>query len=192
MLELIGTLTGIFTSVIALAVSVWVFKGEKQLSINSVRPLLNAFYGSHKDNVYVRIGNYGMGPAIIEEVKFYSCNCEDGSRDRDIEDPSLAHYVLGKARQEGVDIGPFFDYVPIDALEQRAIAPDGELFLVKYRSRDPEKCDFVKRALADVRLKITYRDIFKRLQEDVCVRDCSPLGCITCDNEDEPDLCQEY
>ena len=185
MLDLIGTLTGIFTSVIALAVSVVVFRSEKKLTVNSVRPLLNAFCGSHKDNVYVRIGNYGMGPAIVDSVEFTSC---DG--DEEIDD-SLAHYVWRKAQEDGVEIGPFYDFIPVDALVGRAVAPDGELFLVQYRSRNPELCDYVKRVLASVSVKIRYSDIFENKQDHVCVRDCSMLGCSTCE-DDGPDLHHEF
>lgn len=185
MLELIGTLTSIFTSVIALAVSVVVFRSEKKLTVNSVRPLLNAFCGSHKDNVYVRIGNYGMGPAIVSDVKFETC---DG---RNIDTDSLAHYVYDKAKADGKDIGPFYDYIPVSALIGRAVAPDGELFLVQYRSHDPELCDYVKRALADIAIVIRYKDIFENLQDHVCRRDCSWLGCNTCE-DDGPDLHHEF
>lgn len=184
MVELIGTLTGIFTSVVALGVSVWVFRSEKQLSMNSVRPWLNAFCGSHRNVVYVRIGNYGMGPAIIKEVHFESC---DGT-EYDFE--SLAHHVLNKAKAAGVDVGTFYDYIPKDALLERAVAPEGNLFLIEYRSEDPARCDFVKQALADVAIKIRYADIFGNLMEETCERDCGWLGCHTCE-DDGPDLSQD-
>lgn len=182
-INLIGTLTGIFTSVIALIVSVVVFNSEKKLNMNSVKPLLNAFCGSHQTETYVRIGNYRMGPAILEDVTFLTC---DGDV---INTPSLAHYVYEEARKAGVEIGCFADFVPVTSLKKRAVAPEGNLFFVQYRSTDPKKVDFVKETLSKIRVEIRYRDVFDNLQDKPCVLDCSWLENST--NEiDGPTLCQ--
>ena len=45
----------------------------KEQNKNSVRPILNVSVGDYEDNIYVRLHNNGVGPAIITRIQ---CNVD--------------------------------------------------------------------------------------------------------------------
>lgn len=150
-------------SIVALVVSIVVYASQKKVSINSVKPLLCIFCGSHQDQVYIRLANYGSGPAIIDGIEVRTVGGEV------VSDESLAHYVHRKL--EGVDIGPFQDFVVIKELSGRAVAPNGGFEFIRYCSADVDVCSKVKEALGQLAIKVQYSDIFGHKQTP-CDQEC--------------------
>lgn len=173
-IDSISTITGILTSVLALAVSVMVFLSEKNLTINSLKPLLNCLSGKSKTRVYVRLCNFGEGPAVIKNIVLIDnenrrIKSPDGERYR-----SLAHFLNARAKEQGIDLGTYSDFIPLDSLLDRAIpAGDpkecGNLYLVDYCSDDKEKIDFVRKTLSSVNVAVEYDDVFGNRQKQPCV-----------------------
>lgn len=69
--DILFTAASILISIVAVFISVQTFRSQKEQNKNSVRPILNVSVGDYEDNIYVRLHNNGVGPAIITRIQ---CN----------------------------------------------------------------------------------------------------------------------
>ena len=79
-----------------------------------------------------------------------------------------------------------YDFIPIDGLEGRALTNESgddknNLFLMDFRDADQAKCDFVRRCMTEVKVRVEYTDIYEKVN-DVCESNTGRLHEL-----DEPD-----
>jgi hypothetical protein len=67
--EILLSLCTLVLSLCAVIISILTARSQKTHNKNSVRPLLGIVVGDYEDDLYVRIDNNGVGPAIITNIK---------------------------------------------------------------------------------------------------------------------------
>lgn len=147
----------ILTSIVAVIISITTYKSQVEHNKNSVRPIIDIIFGDYEDDIYVRIDNNGVGPAIIKGVL-----CLNGQKKAD----SLIKLIPQKARlttpycDESIKLSPFSDFV--ENISGRTLAPGGHITLLQLSNPDPKKRTILRYILKDIALQVEYTDIYKK------------------------------
>ena len=83
-------------SAAAVVISLTTYWSQKEHNKNSVRPILNITFGDYENDLYIRVDNNGVGPAIVAGV---TCTCCHFS------EPKSADSLIGLMPYPGRDAG---------------------------------------------------------------------------------------
>ena len=67
--EIIIAFCAILTSVVSIILTIQTLKTQKQHNLKSVKPIGYIISGNYENDIYIAIGNNGIGPLIIKEFK---------------------------------------------------------------------------------------------------------------------------
>lgn len=149
----------IIISTVAVFISIITYKSQKKHNKNSVRPILNVILGDYEDNLYVRIDNNGVGPAIVSSI-----NCICNYFDEPISANSLSGILPFKAIIKGafkktVDMHIVTDFV--EDIAGRTISPGGHIMLLQIENPSMEQLLVFRNLLNKCHIEVEYTDIYE-------------------------------
>ena len=154
--------TSIFSlvlSVVAIIISINTYRSQKEHNKNSVRPILNIVLGDYEDDLYVRVDNNGVGPAIVS-----SMNCVCSYFDELMSANSLVDLIPYEATVQGKNSGAtanmhsFTDFV--EDITGRTIPPGGSITLLRIENPKREQLLAFRNLLKKCSVEIGYTDIY--------------------------------
>ena len=149
----------LFISVVAVIISINTYRSQKEHNKNSVRPILNIVLGDYEDDLYVRIDNNGVGPAIVSGIH---CTCS--YFDDLLSANSLVELIPYKATVKGegsgrtADMHTFTDFV--EDITGRTIPPGGHITLLRIAEPKEAQLLAFRNLLSKCRVEIKYTDIY--------------------------------
>lgn len=164
----------IVLSVVAIVISIITFRSQKEHNKNSVRPILNIVFGDYEDDIYVRIDNNGVGPAIIKKIECSYCTEVSKVTENSLVD-LISHW---KSAQENADyLSETLDYFTdfVENIKDRAIAPGHKIVLLQLTDPAYGQRIELRRFLKEVNVKISYTDIYNSKPWN-CSRDADFFG----------------
>lgn len=177
--DILFTAASILISIVAVFISIQTFRSQKEQNKNSVRPILNVSVGDYEDNIYVRLQNNGVGPAIITHIQ---CNVNgknpriigpnDGSLISNI--PLMAYFKDG-SKVTNVPLNQYLTFASGEAMENRALAPGDSITLIQVENPDELKKTALRYWLKDCTVSFEYMDIYGNAQKP-CVRKLDYFG----------------
>ncbi len=154
-LQLSISVSSIITSVIAIVISITTYKSQVRHNKNSVKPILNIICGDYENDIYVRIDNYGVGPAIIKRVL-----CSNGKDN----DSCLYHLIPEKARvktqysDSTVKLTALTHFV--EDITDRTIALQKSIVLLQQVDPDSKIRVALRTVLEKITIQVEYTDIY--------------------------------
>ena len=177
--DILFTAASILISIVAVFISVQTFRSQKEQNKNSVCPILNVSVGDYEDNIYVRLHNNGVGPAIITRIQ---CNVDgnncrligsnDGSLVSNI--PLMAYFKDG-SKVIDIPLNQYLTFASGEAMENRALAPGDSITLIQVENPDGLKKTALRYWLKDCTVSFEYMDIYGNAQKP-CVRKLDYFG----------------
>lgn len=158
-IDVIISVCSLLISVIAGIISINTYRSQKEHNKNSVRPILNIVLGDYEDDLYVRVDNNGVGPAIVSSIH---CTCS--YFDELLSANSLVELIPYKATVQGersgstADMHSFTDFV--EDITGRTIPPGGHITLL--RIAEPKRVQLLafRNLLSKCCVEIEYTDIY--------------------------------
>jgi hypothetical protein len=153
--DLVGAITGIFAlfvSAYSIILSVRNMKAQRIHDRKSVMPIADIGVGDYESRLSVRLHNRGIGPMLIDRFLVSEC----GS----IEEPKSSVIDCMPDLPSGILWRNF-----VKKIEGSALSPDKEMTLLLLEG-DADHSQFVKardtvrRALSNLRIEVTYRNIY--------------------------------
>lgn len=146
-------------SAAAVAISLTTYQSQKEHNKNSVRPILNVIFGDYENDLYIRVDNNGVGPAIVAEV---TCTCcqfsESKSADSLIGLMPYKAVMPGMNRDISVNMSAFTDFV--EDIVGRTIAPGGRITLLRIKGPTRLQLWAFRNFLRDCCVEVQYTDIY--------------------------------
>ncbi len=146
-------------SVVAIIISINTYRSQKEHNKNSVRPILNIVLGDYEDDLYVRVDNNGVGPAIVSSI-----NCTCSYFHELMSANSLVDLIPYKATVQGKNSGAtanmhsFTDFV--EDITGRTIPPGGSITLLRIENPKREQLLAFRNLLKKCSVEIGYTDIY--------------------------------
>ena len=172
--EIILSLCTVVLSLCAVIISILTARSQKTHNMNSVRPLLGIVVGDYEDDLYVRIDNNGVGPAIITNIKCcatYNVTCKEGKSLVELL-PVVMRVKCGNTT-ELLDLTKFTDFV--EDITNRVIPVGGSITLVRLARPSEMKKQALRYALSKCRVEVSYSDIYDSKPWS-CTRDLDFFG----------------
>lgn len=147
--------SSILTSIIAIIISITTYKSQVRHNRNSVKPILDIVLGDYENDLYVRIDNNGVGPAIIKNI-----SCSNGNDERNC----LLELIPGEARVTTahtdaiVPLFPLTDFV--EDIASRTIAPEKNIVLLELLEPNSRQRLALRSVLKEITISINYTDIY--------------------------------
>ena len=173
-IEAMFSFGSIILSVVALVVSTVTFCSQKKHKKNSVRPILNIVFGDYENNIYVRVDNNGVGPAIIKNIECTYCSEKEMVTKKSLID-LFEEWISTQVDADYISekIACFTDFV--ENIAGRTIAPDHEIVLLKLTNPDYGQAVILRRFLKEVHIEVSYTDIYNT-KPWKCRRACDFFG----------------
>ena len=173
-LDAIFSIGTIVLSVVAIIISIITFRSQKKHNKNSVRPILNIVFGDYENDIYIRVDNYGVGPAIIKGVECTYCT-ENGKVAKKSVVELIPSWILTQKNPECFSerMCYFTDFVK--DITGKTIAPEHGIVLIKQKNPDPDKAMALRNFLKDISIKVFYTDIYDS-KPWPCERSCDFFG----------------
>lgn len=154
--------TSIFSlvlSVVAIIISINTYRSQKEHNKNSVRPILNIVLGDYEDDLYVRVENNGVGPAIVSSINC-TCSCfrELMSANSLVDLIPYEATVQGKNGGANANMHSFTDFV--EDITGRTIPPGGSITLLQIENPKREQLLAFRNFLQECSVEIGYTDIY--------------------------------
>lgn len=158
-IDIIISVSSLFLSVVAVIISVITYRSQKEHNKNSVRPILNIVLGDYEDDLYVRVDNCGVGPAIISGTKC-TCSYFDEVKSSNCLVELMPHeaVVQGKSRSSTVNMHSFSDFV--EDITGRTISPGNSITLLQIETLKKDQIFAFRNFLKDCCVEIEYTDIY--------------------------------
>ena len=167
-IQIVISVCSLVTSIVAIIIAIITYKSQVRHNKNSVKPILNIVVGDYEDDLYVKIVNNGVGPALINKTlcvnKRYKqedfCLIQNS---RLIQDPCLVHLIPHsvKFRDSFVVLSHFTDFV--ENIEGRTIPPGDSITLLELSGKR-EKYNALRAILKDVTVTVHYSDVYNDKQ----------------------------
>ena len=154
-IQLIISISTALTSLAAIFISVITYRSQVRHNKNSVRPILDVIFGDYENDLYVRVDNHGVGPAIIKSVV-----CRSGRR----EEPCLVSLIPERVTlttptiSRTVKLFALTDFV--EDMTGRTIPPQGRVVLLRLPQPHEYRRAALRCVLRDIRIQIQYTDIY--------------------------------
>ena len=173
-LDAIFSIGTIVLSVVAIIISIITFRSQKKHNKNSVRPILNIIFGDYENNIYVRVDNNGVGPAIIKNIECTYCT-EKGMVTKKSLIDLISYWISTQNNSEYLSrrIDCFSDFV--EDISGRTIAPDHSIVLLKLSNPDHGQATILRSFLNEVHIEVSYTDIYNT-KPWTCSRACDFFG----------------
>ena len=124
------------TSVVAIIISINTYRSQKEHNKNSVRPILNIVLGDYEDDLYVRVDNNGVGPAIITAISCINTKTEGKKSSTSLVELVPYSATVKRMNSESIaDLRTYTDFV--EDIAGRTISPDHSIVLL--RMENPSK-----------------------------------------------------
>lgn len=146
-------------SAAAVVISLTTYWSQKEHNKNSVRPILNITFGDYENDLYIRVDNNGVGPAIVAGV---TCTCCQFSEPKSAD--SLIGLMPYQAVMPGihgdisVDMTSFTDFV--ENIAGRTIAPGDGITLLRIKGPTRLQLWAFRNFLRDCCVEVQYTDIY--------------------------------
>lgn len=156
-MQIIISVSSILTSIIAIIISITTYRSQVQHNKNSVKPILNIILGDYENDLYVRIDNNGVGPAIIKNV---SCSNRRDEKNCLIKLIPREVRVTTPHADAIVSLFPLTDFV--EDISGRTIAPEKHIVLLELLEPDSKKRIALRTVLKEITIHIEYTDIYRK------------------------------
>ena len=153
--DIITTVLTIAVSLIAIWISLRTYKSQIIHDRNSVRPIIDIVIGYYEDDLFVKLRNSGVGPAIVKQLV---CSCDEEETSSLISLIPISYECKVGTELIHVDFSEFTDYV--ESIDGRAIAPNSEIILLRLQNQSYKKVHILRKILKDVTVKVQYSDIY--------------------------------
>lgn len=152
-------ISSIVLSLVAIIISIITFRSQKEHNKNSVRPILNIVFGDYEDDIYVRVDNNGVGPAIIKKIECSYCAEVNKVAEKSLVD-LISHWKSSQKNEEYLSetLDCFTDFV--EDIANRTIAPGHQIVLLQLADPAHGQRIELRRFLREVNVKISYTDIY--------------------------------
>lgn len=157
--DIITSVSSLILSVVAVVISIITYRSQKEHNKNSVRPILDIVLGDYEDDLYIRIVNCGVGPAIITGIE-----CTRSYVGEVASSNSLVELMPHKARLQGksfnltVNMLSFSDFV--EDITGRTISPGSGITLLQIKNPARNQIVVFRNYLKDCCVKVEYTDIY--------------------------------
>ncbi len=150
------------------------FRSQRTHNKNSVKPILNIIVGDYEDDIFVRIDNNGVGPAIVQGI-----NCYDAEKNRvehnlytlipefaTIKEPRITYQPSMKADEKPepemivttIEFDTLTDFV--EDIAGRTIPPGGSIMLLRMTNPDKYHKVALRDFLSKCSVKVDYTDVY--------------------------------
>jgi len=123
------------------------YKSQKIHNYNSVKPILQLDLGDYEDDIYVRLYNNGVGPAIIKSIKIVKSG--DNATRSDI----IGYFENLEWEWDVFNTG----------LEGVAIAPNQYTFFIDMKNPNDDQKRKLRNTLRKLQIQVDYVDIYGNL-----------------------------
>lgn len=148
----ISLISAIISAVSAVVLIVTLFL-QRKFNRNNVRPIINVIIGDYEDDIYVKLVNNGIGPAIITalECEYYGDVVKKGKRSS----------LIGLLNENGTTSYEIDEYTTFDEdIKGRTISPKSEIILVQLNN--PSYNVQIRLMLKDIVIRVYYKDIYNQ------------------------------
>lgn len=153
--QIIMSCSSILISLIAIIISINTYKSQVRHNKNSVKPILNIVCGDYENNIYVRIDNNGVGPALIKSI---SCSTERRTECSLFELIPTEVRVTSSYFDGFVPLFPLTDFV--EDIAGRTIAPAGNIILLQLVEPEEKQRFALRNVLQQITVYVEYTDIY--------------------------------
>lgn len=136
-------------AIVAVVISFATYIGQIKFNKQSIRPVVDIITGDYEGDVFVKIVNNGVGPAIIQSIDCIGLN---GMRNSVLID-------LIRTISDDLSDVVFSDFT--EDIVNRTLPVNGEIVLVALNTEDEEIQMMLRRVLKDVTIDIQYKDIYE-------------------------------
>lgn len=147
------------TSVVAIIISINTYRSQKEHNKNSVRPILNIVLGDYEDDLYVRVDNNGVGPAIITAISCINTKTEGKKSSTSLVELVPYSATVKRMNSESIaDLRTYTDFV--EDIAGRTISPDHSIVLLRMENPSKKQRLVLRDFLKDCYVEIHYTDIY--------------------------------
>lgn len=157
--DIIIAFCSLLTSVVAVVISINTYQSQKEHNKNSVRPILDIVLGDYEDNLYIRVVNNGVGPAIITDISCISKKADGEKTSKSLVDLIPYSATVKRLNSESIaDLRTYTDFV--EDISGRTISPDHGIVLLRMENPSENQRLVLRDFLKDCCVEIHYTDIY--------------------------------
>ncbi len=144
----------IIIAIISIIIAVISLMGQKKHNVNSVKPIIDILLGDYENDIYVKIMNNGVGPAIIDKLI-----CEyEGTMELSERQTFALIELLKDSKATSSVIETYESFV--EDISGRTIPPRDEIVLVRFTNGSDSNNTALRLLLKDVTISVHYRDVY--------------------------------
>ncbi len=148
------SVVSLLIAVISLFIALKTLLIQKRHNIKSIRPIIDILVGDYEDDIYVKLRNNGMGPAVIDELL---CEYSGSMPMLKMKTTSLIE-ILKNPGTSSSTVEVFTTFV--EDVKGRTLPPNGEIVLVQLKNGNLSDNVALRLVLKDVDIQVKYRDIY--------------------------------
>lgn len=151
-INVISLLIAVASAIIALVM----LRIQKKHNLNSIKPIIDIIVGDYEDNIYVKLKNMGVGPAIIDKL---TCVYKGSMPLTEVSSSSLISLLTDSKASSSIIKG-YSTFV--EDVKGRTIPSNDEIVLMRLRDGDDKDNTALRLVLKDITILVEYRDIYDR------------------------------
>ena len=141
--DIVLPISSLVTAIVSIIIAVFALNSQKKHNQNSFLPILQVNLGDYENDIFVKIVNRGVGPAIVDQVKLLSSN---------------KNYLIELFNDEECKSWTWTTFNM--RFEGTAISPGSTFNMLSLEKPSQSQLDIIRKRLGNETIFISYHDIY--------------------------------